>query len=180
MVSANPRGLDFMIRHGIKGAVGGGAAALSDGPIQAYRDAAARAGQDLKLGENLTIGLFFHLADTKEQAVAEMTPFYEEHIKMFGPLGFVPGLTPEQVKVTQGRGGWYEAGVPDLQHFMDIGAWFAGTSDELIERLKTLEERYPGMELINLSCSLGTPEAVMLEQYQRLAEDVMPHFGRRA
>jgi alkanesulfonate monooxygenase SsuD/methylene tetrahydromethanopterin reductase-like flavin-dependent oxidoreductase (luciferase family) len=177
VVSANPRGLDFMIRHGIKGAVGGGAATLSDGPIQAYRDAAGRAGQELELGENVTIGIFFHLADTKKQAIAEMTPFYEEHVKMFGPLGFVPGLTPEKVKVTQGRGGWYEAGVPDLQHFIDLGAWFAGTPDELIERLKDLEARYPGMELINLSCSMGTPLSVMLEQYERLAKEVMPHFG---
>lgn len=177
VVSANPRGLDFMIRHGIRGAVGGGAATLSDGPIQAYRDAAARAGQDLELGENLTIGIFFHLANTKEQAIAEMTPFYEEHVKMFGPLGFVPGLTPEQVKITQARGGWYEAGVPDLQHFMDLGSWFAGTPDELTERLKDLERRYPGMELINLSCSMGTPLSVMLEQYERLAKEVMPHFG---
>jgi alkanesulfonate monooxygenase SsuD/methylene tetrahydromethanopterin reductase-like flavin-dependent oxidoreductase (luciferase family) len=176
VVSANSRGLDFMIRHGIKGAVGGGAATLSDGPIQAYREAAARAGQTLELGENVTIGIFFHLADTKEQAIVEMTPFYEEHVKMFGPLGFVPGLTPEKVKVTQGRGGWYEAGVPDLQHFIELGAWFAGTPDELIERLKDLETRYPGMELINLSCSMGTPLSVMLEQYERLAKEVMPHF----
>ena len=95
---------------------------------------------------------------------------------MFGPLGFVPGLTPEKVKVTQGRGGWYEAGVPDLQHFIKLGAWFAGTPDELIERLKDLETRYPGMELINLSCSMGTPLSVMLEQYERLAKEVMPHF----
>ena len=95
---------------------------------------------------------------------------------MFGPLGFVPGLTPEQVKVTQGRGGWYEAGVPRVQHFMDLGAWFAGTSEQLVAHLKRLEERYPGMEHINLSCPMGTPEAVMLEQYRRVSEEVMPHF----
>jgi alkanesulfonate monooxygenase SsuD/methylene tetrahydromethanopterin reductase-like flavin-dependent oxidoreductase (luciferase family) len=182
VVSANPRGLDFMIRHGIKGAVGGGAATLSDGPIQAYRDAAARAGQELELGENVTIGIFFHLADTKEQAIAEMTPFYEEHVKMFGPLGFVPGLTPEKVKVTQGRGGWYEAAVPDLQHFIDLGAWFAGTPDELIERLKDLETRYPGMELINLSCSMGTPPASTiprpaLEMTARERMNILRHGG---
>src|SRR5919109_2382763 len=45
VVSAKPRGLDFMVRHGIKGAVGGGAATMAEGPIQAYRDAAARAGK---------------------------------------------------------------------------------------------------------------------------------------
>ena len=60
---------------------------------------------------------------------------------------------------------------------MDLGAWFAGTAEELVERLKQLEERYPGMEHINLSTSLATPTAQMLEQFDRLAKDVMPAFG---
>ncbi|MYE60259.1 MAG: LLM class flavin-dependent oxidoreductase [Alphaproteobacteria bacterium] len=177
VVSANPRGLDFMVRHGIKGAVGGGAATMAEGPIQGYRDAAARAGMDLALGENLTIGIFFYLADTKEQAVREMTPLYEEHVKIFAPLGFVPGISPEGVRAASRRGGWYENGVPRLEHFMDLGAWFAGTAEELVERLKQLEERYPGMEHINLSTSMGTPTAQMLEQFDRVAKDVMPAFG---
>ena len=177
VVSANPRGLDFMVRHGIKGAVGGGAATMAEGPIQGYRDAAARAGLDLELGENLTIGIFFYLADTKEQAVREMTPLYEEHVKIFAPLGFVPGISPEGVRAASRRGGWYENGVPRLEHFMDLGAWFAGTAEELVERLKQLEERYPGMEHINLSTSMGTPTAQMLEQFDRVAKDVMPAFG---
>ena len=177
VVSANPRGLDFMVQHGIKGAVGGGAATMAEGPIQGYRDAAARAGMDLALGENLTIGIFFYLADTKEQAVREMTPLYEEHVKIFAPLGFVPGISPEGVKAASRRGGWYRNGVPRLEHFMDLGAWFAGTAEELVERLKQLEERYPGMEHINLSTSMGTPTAQMLEQFDRVAKDVMPAFG---
>ena len=177
VVSANPRGLDFMVRHGIKGAVGGGAATMAEGPIQGYRDAAARAGMDLALGENLTIGIFFYLADTKEQAVREMTPLYEEHVKIFAPLGFVPGISPDGVEAASRRGGWYENGVPRLEHFMDLGAWFAGTAEELVERLKQLEERYPGMEHINLSTSMGTPTAQMLEQFDRVAKDVMPAFG---
>src|SRR6201996_7968902 len=65
-----PRALDFMVRHGIKGAVGGGAATLQQGPITAYHEAAARAGQDLQLGQNLMLGIFFHLADSKQKAVA--------------------------------------------------------------------------------------------------------------
>ncbi len=116
-----------MVKHGIKGAVGGGAATMAEGPIQAYRDAAARAGQQLELGENLTIGIFFHLADTPEQAIRELTPFFEEHVKMFAPLGFVPGVTPAQVAAAARRGGWAEADVPDLQHYMKLGSWFAGT-----------------------------------------------------
>jgi alkanesulfonate monooxygenase SsuD/methylene tetrahydromethanopterin reductase-like flavin-dependent oxidoreductase (luciferase family) len=176
IVSANPRGLDFMVRHGIKGVVGGGAATMAEGPIQGYRDAAARAGNELKLGENLTIGIFFYLADTREKAIRELTPYYEEHVKMFAPLGFVPGITPTQVAAAARRGGWQEAGVPTLDHYMKLGSWFAGTSEQLIEHLKALEARFPGMQHINLSTSLTTPEAAMLEQFQRLAEEVMPAF----
>jgi alkanesulfonate monooxygenase SsuD/methylene tetrahydromethanopterin reductase-like flavin-dependent oxidoreductase (luciferase family) len=176
IVSANPRGLDFMVRHGIKGAVGGGAATMAAGPIEAYRAAAARAGRELKLGENLTVGVFFYIASNRETALRELTPLYEEHVKMFAPLGFVPGITGAQIAAAARRGGWNSAGVPSLEHYLKTGAWFAGTSAELIEHLKALEARYPGMEHINLSTSIGTPKAVMLEQFQRVAEEVMPAF----
>jgi len=177
IVSANPRGLDFMVKHGIKGVVGGGAATMAEGPIHAYRDAAARAGQQLQLGENLTVGIFFHLAKTREQAIREMTPWYEEYVKMFAPLGFVPGLTPVQVEAVARRGGWAAADVPTLEHFMRIGSWYAGTADGLIEHLKKIETRFPGMQHISLSTSLCTPKTVMLEQFQWVAEEVMPAFG---
>jgi alkanesulfonate monooxygenase SsuD/methylene tetrahydromethanopterin reductase-like flavin-dependent oxidoreductase (luciferase family) len=176
VVSANPRGLDFMIRHGIKGAVGGGAATMQQGPITAYRDAAARAGIELKLGENLMIGIFFHLADSREKALRAITPLYEEHAKMFAPLGFLPGVKAEQIEAIGRRGGWYEAGVPNVEHYMKMGAWFAGTPEELVAYLKELEARYPGMEHINLSTPMGTPLAIMLEQFQWVSEAVMPHF----
>jgi alkanesulfonate monooxygenase SsuD/methylene tetrahydromethanopterin reductase-like flavin-dependent oxidoreductase (luciferase family) len=178
VVSASARGLDFMVKHGIKGAVGGGAATLQQGPITAYRDAAARAGQDLKLGQNLMLGIFFHLAATKEKAVAALRPLYEEHAKMFAPLGFLPGATPAQVAAIGKRGGWYEAGVPTLEDYMKTGAWFAGTPDGLVAYLKELEERYPGMEDINLSTPMATPEKVMLDQFQWVSEAVMPAFRR--
>src|ERR687887_286472 len=176
IVSANPRGMDFMVKHGIKGAVGGGAATMQAGPISAYRDAAARAGKDLKLGENLQLGLHLHLARTREQAIREITPIYEEHVKMFAPLGFVPGLTKEQIAAVARREGWESAGVPTVEHYMALGSWFAGTPAELVELLKGFEERYPGMEHISLSNPIGTPKALMLEQIQWVAEEVMPHF----
>jgi alkanesulfonate monooxygenase SsuD/methylene tetrahydromethanopterin reductase-like flavin-dependent oxidoreductase (luciferase family) len=176
IVSANPRGLDFMIKHNIKGAVGGGAATMQTGPIQGYRDAAARAGKELKLGENLTLGIHFLVAKTPEEALRRITPLYEEHAKMFAPLGFVPGLTPDQVKAVAGRGGWSAAGVPPVEHFIKLGSWFAGTSDDLVAFLKGVEEKYPGMEHINLSSPLTTPKDLMLEQFQIVAEEVMPHF----
>src|SRR6201994_4727096 len=176
IVSASARGLDFMIKHGIKGAVGGGAATMQGGPIIAYQEAAARAGKHLALGENLQLGLHVHLAKTREQAGRELTPIYEEHVKMFAPLGFVPGLTAEQVSAVARRGGWAAAGVPTVEHYVDLGSWFAGPPAQLVEMLKGFEERYPGMEHISLSSPIGTPKATMLEQFQWIAEDVMPAF----
>ena len=143
IVSANPRGLDFMVKHGIKGAVGGGAATMQAGPIQAYQDAAARAGKNLKLGENLTIGVHFYVAKTREQAIREIRPLYEEHVKMFAPLGFVPGLTPEQIAAVARRGGWDAAGVPPVEHFLELGSWFAGTPDDLVAMIKGSRRNTP-------------------------------------
>ena len=44
-----------------------------------------------------------------------MRPVYEEHAKMFAPLGFLPGATPAHIEAIGKRGGWYEAGVPTLE-----------------------------------------------------------------
>jgi alkanesulfonate monooxygenase SsuD/methylene tetrahydromethanopterin reductase-like flavin-dependent oxidoreductase (luciferase family) len=176
IVSAKTQAMDFMIRHDIKGMVGGGAATMAEGPIKAFQDAAHRAGKNWKLGENLGIGIFFYLADSKEQAVRELTPYYEEHVKMFAPLGFVPGITPPQVEAVARRGGWDKAGVPTLDHYMKLGSWFAGTADELVEHLKRMEARFPGLDTINLSTALTTPKSIMIEQFDRVATGVMPAF----
>ncbi len=176
IVSASARGLDFMVRHGIKGIIGGGAATMAEGPIHGYRQAAARAGRDLALGEDLCLGIFFHLAETREKAIREMTPWYEEHVKMFAPLGFVPGLTPAQVEATARRRGWAEAGIPRLEEFVKTGAWFCGPPDEFVAWLQGLQDKFPGLQYINVSSSMGTPQAVMLEQLRWFAKEVMPAF----
>jgi alkanesulfonate monooxygenase SsuD/methylene tetrahydromethanopterin reductase-like flavin-dependent oxidoreductase (luciferase family) len=180
IVSASPRALDFMIRHDIKGIIGGGAATMAEGPIKGYREAAARAGRNLKPGENLCLGIFIHLAETRAKAIREIAPYYEEHVKMFGPLGFVPGITPDQLAASTRRGGWGAAGVPTVEHYMQNGSWFAGPPEDLIAYLKDLESRYPGLEYVNVSISMGTPKSVMLEQLTAFAKEVMPTFAGRA
>jgi alkanesulfonate monooxygenase SsuD/methylene tetrahydromethanopterin reductase-like flavin-dependent oxidoreductase (luciferase family) len=178
IVSAKPRALDFMVRHRIKGVIGGGAATMAEGPVHEYREAAARAGRELALGQDLCLGIFFHLAETREKAIREITPYYEEHVKMFGPLGFVPGITPAQTEASSRRGGWSAAGVPTVEHYTKTGAWFAGPPEDLVAYLRDLESRFPGLEHVNVSISMGTPKAVMLEQLQWFAKEVMPKFCR--
>jgi alkanesulfonate monooxygenase SsuD/methylene tetrahydromethanopterin reductase-like flavin-dependent oxidoreductase (luciferase family) len=106
IVSASTRGIEFMLKHGIKGLVGGGAAIMADGPIESYQRVAKAHGRNLALGEDLALGLTFRLGSSREQAAREIKPIYEEHVKMFAPLGFVPGLTPEQIEAVARRGGW--------------------------------------------------------------------------
>src|SRR6266446_3307837 len=118
-------------------------------------------------------------AKPREKAIREIKPFYEEHVKMFGPLGFVPGITPAQLEASTKRGGWDAAGVPTVEHYMKNGAWFAGPPEELTAYLKDIESRYPGLEYVNVSISMGTPKAVMLEQLQWFATEVMPTFTAR-
>src|SRR6201997_5566550 len=180
VVSASRRGIEFMVKYGISGMVGGGAATMAEGPIQTYQQVANAMGKNLKLGEGLALGVSFYLAKTREQAIREMLPYYEEHVKMFAPLGFVPGITPAQVEAAARRGGWDAAGVPTLDHYLKLGSWFAGTPDDLVAHLKSFEERYPGMQHINLSPPLTTPKDKMVEQYRMVGELVMPHFRSRS
>lgn len=177
VVSAKPRGLDFMHRHGMKGFIGGGAATMEEGPIKAYREAGQRAGKNLQLGEGINIGIHMLLGETREEAVQRIKPLFEEHAKMFAPLGFLPGMNEDQLAAISRRGGWDAAGVPGVEKYLDMGSWFAGTSNDLIEYLKGLEEKFPGLEYINLSMPICTPQSLMIEQYTKIAEEVMPHFG---
>jgi alkanesulfonate monooxygenase SsuD/methylene tetrahydromethanopterin reductase-like flavin-dependent oxidoreductase (luciferase family) len=177
IVSASARGLDFMIRHRIRGLIGGGAATMAEKSIHAYQEAARRAGLDYALGEGLSLGIFYHLADSRRRAIREITPWYEEHVKMFGPLGFVPGITPAQLEASTRRGGWATAGVPTVEDYARVGAWFAGPPEELVAHLRSLEERFPGLEHVHLSNSMGTPRGAMLEQLAWLGKEVVPRFA---
>jgi hypothetical protein len=98
---------------------------------------------------------------------------------MFGPLGFVPGLTPEQNAVAMGRGGWVAAGVPTVEQYANVGAWFAGPPEEFVAHLSALEQNYPGLECVHVSNSMGAPQRVMLEQLAWFAKEVKPHFANR-
>jgi hypothetical protein len=53
-------------------------------------------------------------------------------------------------------------------------------AQEIIEHLKGLEKRYPGLERVSVSLSVGVPKAVCLEQLERFAAEVMPAFSTQA
>ena len=177
VVSATDRGLDFMIKHGIKGIIGGGSALMAEGSVSSFQAAHARAGQETALGENLCFGISYHLAPSREQAIREATPFFEEHAKMFAPLGFLGKLDDGQIDTLARRGGMKDAGLPSLEDSCNAGSWYCGPPEGFVEFLQELSEKFPGLEDVNVQSSMGTPLDVMLEQLQWFAEDVKPKVG---
>jgi len=182
VVSASERALDFMAKHGIKGIIGGGAAAggATEKVIRAFRDARARAGRETELGGDLCIGFSFHIADSVEQGVREATPFFEENMKMFAPLGFVPGLRPEQIDALADPARARGANLPTLRNAMKAGSWLIGPPELIIEQLMEVQHKYPGLEVVNVGQVVGTPQAVILEQLERFAAQVMPAFKKQS
>jgi len=178
IVSASPRGLDFMARHGMKGIIGGGAAAggASGKVIAAWRETLARHGRETELGADLLIGFSVYIADSEEQAIREATPYFEENLKMFAPLGFVAGLTDEQIAAAADPTRARSAGLPTLRDAVKAGSWLVGPPERIVEQLMDVQARYPGLEAINVGQPIGTPQRVILEQLDRFAEQVMPSF----
>ncbi|MCH8185205.1 MAG: LLM class flavin-dependent oxidoreductase [Chloroflexi bacterium] len=178
VVSATPRGLDFMAKHGIKGVIGGGAAAggASEKVLAAWRETLARHGRETELGGDLALGLSFHIADTQQKAIDEARPFFEENMKMFAPLGFVRGLTDEQIAAIGDPKKTRSAGLPTIEQAVEAGAWLCGPPELIIEKLADVQERLPGLESVNMGNAVGTPQSVILEQLEWFAKEVMPAF----
>jgi alkanesulfonate monooxygenase SsuD/methylene tetrahydromethanopterin reductase-like flavin-dependent oxidoreductase (luciferase family) len=179
--SATQRGLDFMAKHGIKGIIGGGVAegGAMHNVVEGYRDALRRVGRDPQLGEDLSFGFHFYLANTQEEGIKAAAKYYEENLKMFGPLRLVRALTDEQIEAMADPRRAPYAGLPTLEDAVKKGAVLCGPPEGIIEQLMRLEERYPGLERVSVSHPVGTPQAVILEQLEWFAADVMPAFKRR-
>ena len=181
IVSASQRAMDFMAKHGIKGIIGGGAAAggAQDQVITQWRDTLAMHGRDTELGTALIIGYSIQIADTEDQAIKEATQFFEENMKMFAPLGFVRGLSDDQMAaLAQGSSKARSAQLPTLEEGVKAGSWLCGPSEMVTDKLLDVQSRYPGLEQVNVGSVIGTPQNVILEQLERFGKEVMPEFKK--
>ena len=180
--SATPRGLDFMAKHGIKGTIGGGVAegGALDTVVEAYQEALQRAGRDTELGEDLSIGQHFYLADTEEEAIRQARPIFEENLKMFGPLRLTGRLSEEQIRDISDPALAPNAGLPTIEKAVEAGAFMCGPPERMIEKLTDLGEKYPGLRRVTVSQPVGTPLSVISEQLKWFAKEVMPAFLGKA
>jgi alkanesulfonate monooxygenase SsuD/methylene tetrahydromethanopterin reductase-like flavin-dependent oxidoreductase (luciferase family) len=170
---ASGKTLDYIASRGIKGMVTLNGERIVDQIFHAYRDAAAAAGRQLQLGEDLCWGVGLYLADTQQEAMRRLEPAHDERFKWFAPFGFVRYADAE------GRS-WGTPGapsrVPSLQEGVNQKAWLCGPTSQVIETIKEFEARYPGLEHMMIHWAEGIPPKEFKEQLRRFAKEVMPAF----
>ena len=178
VVSASQRAMDFMVKHGIKGMIGGGAAAggATMEVVRRWRETLANAGKETELGGDLIIGFSIHLADTEEKAMNEARLFFEENMKMFAPLGFFHGLSDDQIVALGDPSRARFAGLPTIEDGVRAGSWLCGPPELVAEKISNIQEMYPGLTQINVGSVVGTPQKVILEQLEWFGKEVMPQF----
>jgi alkanesulfonate monooxygenase SsuD/methylene tetrahydromethanopterin reductase-like flavin-dependent oxidoreductase (luciferase family) len=176
--SGSERAFDFMAKHGICGIIGGGSA--EGGAVErhmiGFQAAYARRGIELELGERLALGFQFHIAKSREDGMSEAAKHYEENMKMFGELRLVRALTDEQIAAMRDPRLAATTKLPRVEDAVKAGGFLTGTPADIIEQLKAVEKRYPGVDRVVCATPLGTPLEVQLEDLDRFAKEVMPAF----
>jgi alkanesulfonate monooxygenase SsuD/methylene tetrahydromethanopterin reductase-like flavin-dependent oxidoreductase (luciferase family) len=176
--SGSERAFDFMAKHGICGVIGGGSA--EGGAVErhmiGFQAAYARRGVHLELGERLALGFQFHIARSREDGMREAAKHYEENMKMFGELRLVRALSDEQIAAMRDPKLAATAKLPRIEDAVKAGGFLVGTPGDIIEQLKAVEKRYPGVDRVICATPLGTPLDIQLEDLDRFAKEVMPAF----
>jgi alkanesulfonate monooxygenase SsuD/methylene tetrahydromethanopterin reductase-like flavin-dependent oxidoreductase (luciferase family) len=176
--SGSDRAFDFMAKHGICGVIGGGSA--EGGAVErhmiGFQAAYARRGIKLEMGERLSLGYQFCIAETREAAMAQAGKYYEENMKMFGELRLVRALSEQQIAAMRDPRLAANIKLPRIEDAVQAGGFLAGTPADIIAALKAVEKTYPGLNRVSCSLPLGTPLSMALEQLDRFAKEVMPAF----
>ena len=176
--SGSTRAFDFMAKHGISGVIGGGSAegGAVERHMTEFQAAYARRGVKLELGERLSLGFQFFIAESREAAMKQAGKYYEENMKMFGELRLVRALSDAQIAAMRDPLLAATTKLPRIEDAVQAGGFLAGTPADIIAQLKAVEQRYPALNRVSCSLALGTPLGVALEQLTRFAKDVMPAF----
>src|SRR4029079_7828394 len=95
---------------------------------------------------------------------------------MFGQLRLVRGLSDEQIAAMRDPRLAATTKLPGIEDAVKAGGFLNGTPADIIEQLKAVEKRYPGIDRVVCATPLGTPLEVQLEDLERFAKEVIPAF----
>ena len=116
------------------------------------------------------------LDDTVEGAIRRARPYFEEHAKVMAPLGMLR-YSEEHAKAVAARRPQSPT-TASLEDGVRNRSWLCGPARDVVGYLKELEAKYPGLDHVMLGWPIGVPRAMMVEQLERFAAEVMPAFSR--
>jgi len=175
MPIASGKTIDFMARHDLKAMVTLNGEKILDDVVRAYQAACAKVGRVKQLGEDMIWGAGVYLADTAEEAIRRVEPSHDERYKWFAPFGFV--RYADEHGRTWGTPG-APARVPHLKDGIQQKAWFVGPPSQIIDGIKSIEAKYPGLDHFMIHWAEGIAPKEFKEQLRWFAREVMPAFGR--
>jgi alkanesulfonate monooxygenase SsuD/methylene tetrahydromethanopterin reductase-like flavin-dependent oxidoreductase (luciferase family) len=176
MPIASGKTIDMMAKYGLKGMITLNGEKILDEVVRAFHDACARHGRANKLGEDMIWGAGVYLADSKAEAMRRLEPAHDERFKWFAPFGFV--RYADDKGRTWGSPG-APASVPTLAEGVRQKAWFCGPPAEVIDGIKSIEAKYPGLDSFMIHWAEGLGPKEFKEQLSWFAKDVMPAFQNR-
>ena len=108
-------------------------------------------------GVSTARGYQFRIASSREQAIREAAPHYEENMRMFGELRLLRALTDAQIAATRDPRLVGTVRLPTIEDAVKVGGFLASRPEDIIEALKAVEKRYPGPDRVVCATPLGTP-----------------------
>jgi len=175
MPIASGKTIDLMARYDLKAMVTLNGEKILDDVVRAYQAACARHGRRKELGEDMIWGAGIYLADTQEEAIRRVEPAHDERYKWFAPFGFV--RYADEHGRTWGMPG-APARVPSLRDGVAQKAWFCGPPGHVIDGIRSIVDKYPGLESFMIHWAEGLTPREFKEQLTWFAKDVMPALKR--
>jgi hypothetical protein len=182
--SGSERAFDFMAKYGIRAVTGGGSA--EGGAVErhmlGFQAAYARRGHQARTRRAASARLpvqdraLPRAGDPRGRAGLRREPDYEENMKMFDELRLVRALTDEQIAAMRDPRLAGTVKLPTIEDAVKAGGFLAGRPEDIIEALKAVEKRYPGLDRVICATPLGTPLDVQLEDLDHFAKEVVPAF----
>jgi alkanesulfonate monooxygenase SsuD/methylene tetrahydromethanopterin reductase-like flavin-dependent oxidoreductase (luciferase family) len=173
MPVASGKTIDMMAQYGLKAMVTLNGEKILDDVVRAYHAACLKHGRNKQLGEDMIWGAGVYLDSSREMAMKKLEPAHDERFKWFAPFGFV------RYADEQGRT-WGSPGapttVPKLSDGVKQKAWFCGPPAEVIDGIKSIEAKYPGLENFMIHWAEGLSPKEFKDQLRWFAKDVMPAF----